>query len=351
MPLPVPQSSFASDNFAPAHPAVVDAIARVNTGPAQAYGDDPWTAALVERFRDLFGAPVEVFPVFNGTGGNVLALGTLLGPVEAVVCTEQAHVAVDEAGAAERILGAKLIDLPTADGKLVPAQLDAVAHMLGFEHHVQPAVVSLTQSTELGTVYLVEEITAICARAKALGMRVHMDGARMANAVAATGGGVATLRAMTIDAGVDVITFGGTKCGAMAAEAVVYLNPEHARAAKYVRKQVTQLVSKMRFVSAQLTALLEDDLWLALAAHANAMTRRLYDTTREIPGVTHGGEPEVNSLFPVMDPAAAEGLRRWSPFWPWDPSKHQVRWMTAWDTTEDDVERFAAGVRHFVAGV
>ena len=346
---PAPTASFASDNFAPAHPSVIEAVARVNAGPAVAYGDDPWTHSVEQRLRDLFGGDVVTMLTFNGTGANVLALGALLGPVEAVVSTAQAHIAVDEAGAPERILGAKIIDIPTDDAKLMPAHLDELGHLHGVEHHVQPGVVSITQSTELGTVYSSDEIGALCDAARSRGMRVHMDGARIGNAVAAAGGGVATLRAMTIDAGVDVITFGGTKAGGMGAEAVVFLNPEHARVAKYVRKQVNQLASKMRYLAAQFLALTEDDLWLSLAGHANAMTARLYEATSAIPGVVHRGVPEVNSLFPTLPPAAIHPLREWSLFWPWDPAKNQVRWMTAWDTTEEDVDHFAAGVRHFLA--
>ncbi len=347
---PPPARSFASDNAAGAHPAVLDAVVRANEGHALAYGDDPWTRRCEAAFRDLFGDATTLL-TFNGTGANVLALATLLGPAEAVVCTEWAHVATDETGAPERILGAKLIDLPATDGKLRPEQIDEVAGLIGNPHHVQPSVVSITQATELGTVYSPDEVGELCDRAHGHGMTVHMDGARIANATAALGGDVATVRAVTVDAGVDVMTFGGTKNGLLGGEAVIHLRPELARRALYLRKQVTQLPSKMRFVAAQFLALLDDGLWLRLAAHANAMTAELYAATLDAPGVEHAAAPAVNSLFPVLSPDLIEPLREWSFFWDWDPARHQVRWMTAWDTTPEDVRAFAAGVTAATANV
>ena len=342
---PPPARSFASDNFAGAHPAVVEAIARANHGHAGAYGDDPWTRACEERFRELFDADVTTLLTFNGTGANVLALASLLGPAEAVVCTDWAHIAVDETGAPERALGAKLIDVPAPNAKLTPELLAAQTHLIGNPHHVQPAVVSITQSTELGTLYTVDEVRALCHAAHALGMTVHMDGARIANATAALGGGVATLRALTTDAGVDVVSFGGTKNGLVGGEAVVFLRPELARRALYLRKQVTQLPSKMRFVAAQFLALLDDELWLRLAGHANEMATLLHDAVQAVPGIEVGPPPPVNSLFPVLPAELIEPLRAWCFFWDWDVARGQVRWMTAWDTTPDDVAAFAAGVR------
>ena len=244
---------------------------------------------------------------FNGTGANVLALATLLGPVDAVICTDGAHIACDEAGAPEQILGAKLIDLPAPDGKLRPEQIDDVTHLLGSPHHAQPAVVSITQSTELGTVYTADEIAAVCDTAHRLGMTVHIDGARIANAAAALGGTEAALRAFTVDAGVDVLTFGGTKNGLLGGEAVVFLRPELSRRAEYLRKQVTQLASKMRFVAAQFLALLADGLWLQLAGHANAMALELHAATITVPGVEHDTPPQVNSLFPVLSTEHGQG--------------------------------------------
>jgi threonine aldolase len=343
--VPAPGRAFASDNAAGVHPTVMAALQEANAGHALAYGDDRWTAETTALVRDLFGKPVEVFFVWGGTGANVMALGTLLGPAQAVICTNWSHINVDETGAPERILGAKLIDLDCPDGKLLPAQIEDQAHALGEMHHAQPSVVSLTQSTELGTAYSADEIGALCETAHRLGMSVHVDGARLANAVAAHGGDVSALRTMIVDTGVDVLTFGATKNGMMYGEAVVYLRGEFARSAPYVRKMVTQLPSKMRFVSAQFGALVRDGLWLANAAHANRMATRLYEATKDIPGVVYDVAPTVNAVFPHLPPHVIEPLRAWCFFWDWNVATHQVRWMTAWDTTAEDVDTFAAGVR------
>ena len=341
-----PASSFASDNAAGVHPTILDAIARANHGHALAYGNDDLTRRTVGAFRELFGAPVEVFFTWGGTGANVVGLQCLLAPYQAVICPAGAHIAVDECGAPERFTGCKLIDVPTADGKLRPEQIVEQLHGLGDEHHVQPKVVSITQSTELGTLYTADEVAEIAATAHANGLLLHVDGARLANATAALGGDV---RAFTVEAGVDVLTFGGTKAGAMYGEAVVFLDPALAGPAKFVRKQAGQLPSKMRYVAAQFEALLTDGLWIDLAAHANGMADRLYRSTVEIAGVTLERPPAVNSLFPMLPPAAAQTLREWCFFWPWDPARDQVRWMTAWDTTVEDVDRFVAGVRAVLA--
>jgi threonine aldolase len=338
-----PLHGFASDNNAGVHPRVLEAIAAANVGHARAYGDDPWTQACGDQFRELFGAEAETFLVWSGTGGNIMALATLHTPAGAVVCSENAHIEVDETGAAERIIGAKLIDVPTPDGKITPDQLLALAHLQGDVHHVQPAILSITQSTELGTVYGVDEVAALCDTAHSMGMLVHMDGARIANATAALGATRAALRATTVDAGVDVITFGGTKNGLLCGEAVVFLTPGLTRYAGYIRKQVNQLPSKMRFIAAQMSALLDDDLWIHNAAHANAMARHLYDEVGTSLGLHV--PPEVNSLYPVLDPAQAKELAEWSFFYDWDVHAQTVRWMTAWDTTEADVAAFAGAVR------
>jgi threonine aldolase len=273
----------------------------------------------------------------------VLGLTTLLRPVDAVVCAAGSHVNVDEAGAMERIAGAKLIDLPAPDGKLVPEQLGDLASLLGNEHHVQPAVVTLTQSTELGTVYTAAEVAALSETAHSLGMKVHMDGARIANATAALGSSVGALRSFTVDAGVDVLTFGGTKNGLLGGEAVVFLDAELAARAPFVRKTITQLPSKMRFVAAQFNALLEGELWLRNARHSNEMAAVLYDAVSAIDGVDVA-KPQVNGLFPTLPAELIAPLQAWSFFWDWDAAAHQVRWMTSWDTTADDVERFTTGV-------
>jgi threonine aldolase len=345
---PAPDSAFASDNAAGAHPSVLQAILEANTGHALAYGADRWTEEALARFRDLFGPTAETYLVWNGTGANVMSLASMVRPADCVVCTEWAHIAVDEAGAPERALGAKLLTLPAPTAKLVPEQLEALAHLQGVQHHAQPGVVSITQSSELGTVYSPDEVAALCDTAHRMGMLVHLDGARLANATAALGGTAAALRSFTVDAGVDVVSFGGTKAGGLGGEAVVYLDPALAVRAKYVRKMVNQLPSKMRFVAAQFNALLHDDLWIRLAEHSNHMATRLYEATRTVPGVQFDHAPQVNSLFATMPVHHIEALREWCFFWDWDVSRGQVRWMTAWDTTQADVDRFAAGVRHLL---
>lgn len=343
-----PLRSFASDNAAGAHPTILQAVIDANVGHALAYGEDDQTRQCEARFRDLFGADVVTRLAFNGTGANIVALasmlGSLRGPHHAIVCTDWAHIDVDETGAPERALGTKLMPLPCPDAKLAPAQLTELAHLQGVQHHAQPGIVSITQATELGTVYTAVEIAALCDEAHRMGMLVHLDGARLANATAALGATPAALRSFTIDAGVDVVSFGGTKNGMLGAEAVVFLNTDCAEGSEYTRKQVTQLPSKMRYLAAQFNAALHDDLWIEIAAHSNQMATELHRLTSSIDGVDLGDTPQVNSLFPRLDPAVIERLRDWCFFWDWDPSVHQVRWMTAWDTTQADVEAFADGV-------
>jgi len=351
---PPPARAFASDNAAGAHPAVIEAVLAANVGSALAYGDDEYTRECAARFRDLFDADVTTRLTFNGTGANIVALATLLGslpgPNHAVVCTDWAHIAVDETGAPERALATKLIDLPSPGAKLVPEQLAELAHVQGVQHHAQPGVVSITQATELGTLYTADEIAALCDQAHALGMLVHLDGARIANATAALGGTRAALRAMTIDAGVDAVSFGGTKNGLLGAEAVIFLSPAVAEGSQYVRKQVTQLPSKMRFLAAQFNAVLHDDLWIGLASHANEMATELHRLTHAIDGVELAGPPAVNSLFPRLPADVIGPLRDWCFFWDWDVSQHEVRWMTAWDTTAEDARTFARGVELLLGG-
>lgn len=339
---PPPPRSFASDNASGAHPDVIAAVVDANRGHALAYGADPWTRECESRFADLFGRG-ETLLTFTGTGANLLGLVTLLRPVDAVVCASGSHVNADEAGATERIAGAKLIDVPAPDGKLVPDQLDELDWMFDSEHHAQPAVVSITQSSELGTVYTPAEVAALCERAHSRGMKVHVDGARIANAVAALGSSVAALRSFTVDAGVDVLSFGGTKNGMLGGEAVVFLEPSLADRARYVRKTITQLPSKMRYLAAQFNALLTDDLWLRNARHSNEMAALLYDSVVDL-ALIDVAKPQVNSLFPALPDELIKLLQDWSFFWDWDVAKRQVRWMTSWDTTVADVEQFAAGV-------
>jgi threonine aldolase len=334
--------SFASDNNAPVHPEILAAVAAANAGHVRAYGDDPWTRAMEERFREHFGADARAFAVWNGTSANVLSLAALLRPYEAVICAEHAHLAVDECGAPERFLGSKLLLVRTADGKLRPEDVRARLHGLRDQHHVQPRAVSITQSTEVGTVYAPGEIAALSRVAREHGLWLHVDGARIANAAASLG---VPLRALATDAGVDVLSFGGTKNGALGAEAVVFLRPDLGADFRFLRKQGMQLASKMRYVSAQLARLLEGDLWRANAAHANGMARRLADAVRGIPGVELAQPVQANGVFARMPRELVAPLQEHSFFYVWDEGAPVVRWMCSWDTRAEDVDAFAAALR------
>lgn len=335
------QRSFASDNYSGVHPEVLTAIAAANEGHQVAYGDDQYTARLQEVMEHHFGADIAIYPVFNGTGANVLSLQSILPRWGAVVCPQTAHINVDENGAPERVGGIKLLTVPTPDGKLTPGLIDREAWGWGDQHRAQPLAVSITQTTELGTLYSVAEIKAIADHCHAKGMRVHMDGARLANAAAALG---QPLRAFTRDAGVDILSFGGTKNGLMFGECVVVLNQDASTGLEYLRKLNMQLASKMRFVSAQLIALLEGDLWLRSASHANAMAGRLTEGVRGIQGVTLTQETTANAVFAILPPGAADRIRESFRFYDWDQATGEVRWMCSFDTTEEDVDAFIESI-------
>jgi threonine aldolase len=333
---------FASDNQAGIHPAVLAAIASANEGHAAGYGHDEWTERLQGRFREVFGGAAQAFPVFNGTAANVLSLRACCRPWEAAICVDTAHLNVDECGAPEAIAGVKLLTVAGIDGKLTPELVDAAAVVRrGDEHAVQARVVSISQSTELGTVYSVDEVAALADAAHARGLVLHLDGARLSNAAAALG---LPLSALTTDVGVDVLSFGGTKNGLLGAEAVVFLTAELADGFLYLRKQFLQLASKMRFLAAQLEALLNDDLWRSLAAHANAMAARLAAAVGGLPGVTITRPVHANAVFAVVPAGAAERLQERFAFYVWDEHRREVRWMCSWDTTPEDVDAFAAAV-------
>lgn len=345
--------SFASDNHAGAHPDVLAAIAEANAGHAPSYGEDAWTARAIEVLRSHFGPAAEAFPLWSGTAANVAALASIARPGEAVICSEFAHLHRDECGAAERIAGVKLLPHAGENGKLAPDDVRRLGAPRRDVHQVQPRVVSVAQATEVGTVYTPEELRALADAAHELGLLLHVDGARIANAAAALD---VPLRAIATDAGVDVLSFGGTKNGLLAGEAVVFLRPGLADAFPATRMQLGQLASKLRFVSAQLIALLEGDVWLRNARNANAMARRLADAVAPIDGVNVLLPVEANALFAQLDPAAIERLRAsWAgdggePFHVWDASLGGCRWMCAWDTTAEDVDAFAAAVAEAVAG-
>jgi threonine aldolase len=327
--------TFASDNWAGVHPEVMAAIVAANATHVPAYGADPVTEAADARFREHFGSGAEVFLVFNGTGANVVGLQSLLRPFEAVVCADSAHINVDECGAPERFLGSKLLDIPTPDGKLTPELVEAAVGGVGDEHRVQPRVVSITQSTEVGTCYRVDEVAALADWAHRHDMWLHLDGARLSNACAGLGVG---LGAFGSEAGVDVLSFGGTKNGAMGAEAVITFRPSEAAGLRYLRKQSMQLASKMRFTAAQFVALLTDDLWLRNATHANAMARRLADGVAAVEGVAPAYPVEANGVFVALPSGVTEALQAEFPFYVWDEATGVVRWMCSFDTTEEDVD-------------
>jgi threonine aldolase len=334
------RKSFGSDNHAGAHESVMRALVAANNGDATAYGDDEWTGRATSALRAAFGARGGVFFVFTGTAANVFGLSLLLRPFEAVICAESAHVNVDECGAPERIVGCKLLTVVTPDGKLTPGLIAPRLAGRDDEHKVQARVVAISQVTELGTCYTLGELTALGEFCRAEGLLLYLDGARLANAAAHLGCSLADLAAHA-----DVLSFGGTKNGAVGAEAVVVMGEEPAAVAPFLRKQQSQLASKMRYLSAQFLALLADDLWLRNARHANAMARRLADGVRDVPGVRLRHAVESNAVFAALDPAHIERLQRIGHFHVWDSAEHVVRWMTAFDTAAADVDAFITDVR------
>ncbi len=330
--------SFASDNYASAHPDVLAAMAEANEGHAVSYGADPWTARAREILRGHFGQEAEALLVFNGSGANIVGLRAICRPWDAVICADTAHVNVDEGGAPERVAGVKLLIVPSADGKLTPDDVRSRVTRVGDEHAVQPRVVTITQSTEYGTRYSLQETRELAQTAHELGLALHMDGSRLSNAAAGLQCGLSDL---VIDTGVDVLSLGGTKNGMVLGEAVIFLTPAYAEGAKYLRKQTLQLASKGRFLAAQFVAMFESDLWLRNAAHANAMATRLAGRISEIPGVTVTQRVQANGVFAVMPREAAGAVRARWPFYTWDETKREERLMCSWDTTADEVDAFA----------
>ncbi|MEU1282128.1 low specificity L-threonine aldolase [Streptomyces sp. NPDC005805] len=337
---------FASDNYAGAHPEILAALALANGGHQVAYGEDEYTGHLQRIMHSHFGPTAEAFPVFNGTGANVTALQAMTDRWGAVVCAESAHINVDEGGAPERMGGLKLLTVPTPDGKLTPELIDRQAWGWDDEHRAMPQVVSLTQNTELGTVYTVDEIRAITGHAHSLGMKVHLDGARIANAAASLD---VPMRAFTNAVGVDVLSFGGTKNGMLFGEAVVVLNPDAVSHMKHLRKLSMQLASKMRFVSVQFEALLAKDLWLRNARHANEMARRLEAGVRDVDGVEILHPVQANAVFARLPQEVSRRLQQRFRFYFWDEAAGDVRWMCSFDTREDDVDAFVQALKEETA--
>jgi threonine aldolase len=340
--------AFASDNYAGAHPEVLAAIAEANADHAVSYGADPWTAKAMELIRDRFGAHAQPWLVFNGTAANVLSLGALTRSWECVVTPDTSHLHVDEAAAPERMADVKLLTLPTPEGKLSPAQIEPLLARQGDEHAPQVRVVSIANSTELGTVYGIDELRAIADVAHANGLLVHIDGSRLANAAVALD---ASLADITTAIGADAVSLGLTKAGALGVEAVVFLRDPAPEGFAWLRKQHAQLASKMRFLSAQVIAMLEDDLYLRAAGHANAMAALLTRSVSAIPGITITRPVQANAVFATLPPALADAVRPDFPFYTWDESTGEVRWMCSWDTTEQDISAFITALQSAAATV
>lgn len=332
-----PLISFASDNNAGVHPNILSAINSVNQGHVISYGDDIFTQSAVKKFEEHFGKDVEVYFVFNGTAANVLGLSAMVEPFNSVICSEVAHIDKDECCAPERFIGCKLVTIPTKDGKIRVEQIEEHIDSLGNQHRAQPKVISITQATELGTVYKPEEIKVIADFAHKNQLFLHMDGARLSNAAASLN---VKLRQITADVGVDVLSFGGTKNGMMFGEAVIFFKRKLPENFKYIRKQGMQLASKMRFISAQFEALLSNNLWLKNAKHANEMARLLARKIEEVPDTKITQEVEANAVFAIVSPKYVSLLREKYFFYIWNREKSEVRWMASFDTTREDVKKF-----------
>lgn len=329
--------SFASDNNSGVHPLVMDALHRANQNHALGYGDDCWTREAIDKIRETFTPDCEPLFVFNGTGSNVVALQLMTRPYHSIVCAETAHIYVDECGSPVKMTGCQIRPVATSDGKLTPELIMPYLHGFGDQHHSQPGAIYISQCTELGTIYTPQELKAITALAHQHGMRVHMDGARIANACAAL---QVSLKELTVDCGIDVLSFGGTKNGLMMGECVVVFDESLKAEARFVRKQSAQLASKMRYLSCQFTAYLTDDLWLKNATHANAMAHKLYEALKPLPGVRFTQKAESNQLFLAMPRTVIDRMLESYFFYFWNEAADEVRFVTSFDTTEQDIEDF-----------
>ncbi|MDA3927333.1 MAG: low specificity L-threonine aldolase [Prolixibacteraceae bacterium] len=335
---------FASDNNSGVHPAILEAFQQVNNGHVVGYGNDCYTEKAIQKFKAIFGDKIDVFFVFNGTGANVLSIATLTNSFNSVLSPSTAHIMVDECGAPEKISGCKLIPIETNNGKITPNDILPYLHGFDFEHHSQPKLISISQVTELGTVYTIDEIKAISNLAHEHGMYVHMDGARIANAAATLN---LPFNEFTGKAGVDVLSFGGTKNGMMMGEAVVFFNKELALNTKYYRKQSGQLFSKMRYVAAQFLAYFENDLWKSNALHANNMAKILAENVSKL-NITSTQKVDANGVFAIIDDEIRDKLQKEFFFYPWDENTHEVRWMTSFDTKEEDIEKFCSKLKELL---
>jgi threonine aldolase len=338
--------TFASDNYSGVHPSVMNAMIKANAGHASSYGTDDHTNYAKEKFKQFFGEQTEVFLVYNGTGANVLALSAITNSFNSIICSNLAHINVDESTAPEKFTGCKLVTIPTNNGKIYPVDIENTIQRLGDQHHPQAKVISISQSTEYGTVYTLAEIKALSAVAKKYDLFFHMDGSRIANAAVSLG---EDFKTFTVDAGVDVLSFGGTKNGMMFGEAVLFLNSRLSKNFKYICKQGMQLHSKGRFIGAQFNALLSDDIWKKNAAHANAMAKQLEMGLKAIPGVTITQRVDANGVFAIIPAAAIEPLQQEHFFYVWNEKTSEIRLMCSFDTSEDDVNRFIITLRQLVA--
>ena len=336
---------FASDNNSGIHPQILKAIAAANAGHSIGYGDDPWTKEAIALFKKEFGDEIEVLMVLTGTGANILGIQSSMRSFNSVLCAETAHIQTDECGAPEKFTGSKLIPIVTQNGKLTPEQIEKHLHGFGFEHHSQPGLISITQVTELGTVYSVEEIRELAELAHNHGIFLHMDGARISNAAISLD---LPFKTFTIDAGVDILSFGGTKNGMMIGEAVLFFNPALSKQSKYFRKQAAQLYSKMRFVGAQFVPYLRDEIWKTNAMHSNKMAKLLETEIRKIKGVEITQLVEANGVFALIPKTIIPKLQREYFFYTWNESRGEVRWMTAFDTTEEDILNFTKLLRELM---
>lgn len=336
------RKGFASDNNSGVHPAILKAMENANQGHVVGYGNDEYTQRAIQLFKERFGDETEVFFVFNGTGANVLGLSTVTQSFHSVICAETAHIQEDECGAPEKFTGCKLIPVEPVNGKVTPEAV--LPHLKGFdfEHHSQPGVISISQVTEMGTVYQPNEIIALADLAHKHNMFLHMDGARISNAAVSLD---LDFRAFTRDCGVDVLSFGGTKNAMMLGEAVLFFNPKLTGLTKYIRKQSMQLYSKMRFVGAQFQAYFENNLWKETASHANKMAKLLEKEIAQIPEITITEPVDANGIFAAVPPEIIKPLQEKFFFYMWNEQKSEVRWMTSWDTTEDEIFEFVALIR------
>lgn len=339
---------FASDNNSGVHPNILASMSNVNEGHQVGYGDDQFTKQAGQLFKLHFGENAATYFVFNGTGANIVGLQSVMHSYQAVICSSTAHIHVDECGAPEKFSGAKLIAIETNDGKLTPEKILPHLHGFGFEHHSQPRVISITQSTEMGTVYSIPEIETLAKLAHKHNMLLHVDGARIANAAVSLN---TTFKAMLCNTGVDIVSFGGTKNGMMFGEAIVILNSDLAKNIRFYRKQASQLYSKMRYIAAQFIAYFENDLWRSNALHANQMAQKLADAVSEIQEIKITQEVQSNGVFAIVPKHIIEPLQEQYFFYPWDENKNEVRWMTSFDTTDDDIKNFVQSIKKLLRNI